>query len=357
MKNPWLEIPLADYEGHMAMPEVAQATLLGDIFERTLHEHVPVSVAILGCAGGNGFDRIDPKVTTRVIGIDINPAYVATARARYQRRLPGLDLIVADLQQDEVSIAPVDLVYAALLFEYVAADAVLASVVRLLKSGGFLTTVVQLPHADGPTVTPSPFTSLQTLTSCLRLVSPEFLRERAAAHDLTEVESVRVISLGGKSFQVQSFVAAPPACPESSALTFREGRSSDLDQLAEWNHQLIRDEGHRHRMTVPQLAERMRGWLERDYRAMVFELAGTPVAYALFREQPDEIYLRQLFVVPERRRQGIGRQAVALLRTTVWPVHKRLTVEVLTANADAVAFWRTVGYVDYSLMLEILPPG
>lgn len=146
-----------------------------------------------------------------------------------------------------------------------------------------------------------------------------------------------------------------PELPQSSLLSFRACVSSEIHQLAEWNHQLIRDEGHRNPMTVSQLAERMRGWLEQDYRAMVFELAGTPVAYALFREQPDEIYLRQLFVVRERRRQGLGRQAVELLRTKVWPTNKRLTVEVLTANTAAVAFWRSVGYADYSLMLEILP--
>ncbi len=99
MKNPWLEIPLADYEGHMALPEVAQATLLADVFEKALRKHAPASVSILGCAGGNGFDRIDPQVTTRVVGIDINPAYIAIARDRFQRRLLGLELIVADLQQ------------------------------------------------------------------------------------------------------------------------------------------------------------------------------------------------------------------------------------------------------------------
>ena len=28
MTNPWLDLPLADYEGHMAHPDVAQAPLL-----------------------------------------------------------------------------------------------------------------------------------------------------------------------------------------------------------------------------------------------------------------------------------------------------------------------------------------
>jgi hypothetical protein len=31
--NPWLHIPLADYEGHMALPEIGQACMLADQFE------------------------------------------------------------------------------------------------------------------------------------------------------------------------------------------------------------------------------------------------------------------------------------------------------------------------------------
>jgi predicted acetyltransferase len=108
-------------------------------------------------------------------------------------------------------------------------------------------------------------------------------------------------------------------------------------------------------MTVPELERRMRGWLESDYTAIIFEQDGELVAYALYREQPEELYLRQLFVVRNRRRQGIGRAAMEILRTQIWPKDKRLTVEVLVKNSAAVAFWRAVGYQDYSLMLEILP--
>lgn len=56
MKNPWLAIPLADYEGHMALPAVGQARMLADLFESLLREFLPQSVAIIGCAGGNGFE-------------------------------------------------------------------------------------------------------------------------------------------------------------------------------------------------------------------------------------------------------------------------------------------------------------
>ena len=138
-------------------------------------------------------------------------------------------------------------------------------------------------------------------------------------------------------------------------MTFRPATIDDCSLLAELNHQLIRDEGHRNRMTVAELEQRMRGWLASEYRAVLYQDGGEVIAYALFREQPEEIYLRHLFVVRHRRSQGIGRRAVEILRSQVWPKTKRLTVDVLVANERGVAFWREVGYTDYCLSLEILP--
>jgi predicted acetyltransferase len=138
-------------------------------------------------------------------------------------------------------------------------------------------------------------------------------------------------------------------------MTFRWATLNDCALLAELNHQLIRDEGHRNRMTVPELEQRMRGWLLSEYAAVLFEDGKEMVAYALYREQPEAIYLRQLFVVRTRRRQGIGRLAFEILRSKIWPANKRLTVDVLVHNAGAVSFWRAVGCKDYSLTLEILP--
>jgi len=106
-------------------------------------------------------------------------------------------------------------------------------------------------------------------------------------------------------------------------------------------------------MTLPQLEERMRGFLSGDYRGVIFQEDGDIVAYALYREQLDEIYLRQLFVQRDRRRRGHGRRAVEILRSDIWPKGKRLTVDVLLHNTDAIAFWRAVGFKDYLLGLEI----
>jgi GNAT superfamily N-acetyltransferase len=139
------------------------------------------------------------------------------------------------------------------------------------------------------------------------------------------------------------------------ALTHRAATVEDSPALAVLNHALIRDEGHRNPMSVEQLKARMRGWLaSSEYRAVLFEQDGETVGYALYRETDTEIYLRQFFVVAERRRQGLGRQAMARL-VSEWPATKRRTVSVLSANARALAFWRAMGYVDYDVTLEMVP--
>ncbi len=138
-------------------------------------------------------------------------------------------------------------------------------------------------------------------------------------------------------------------------MKYRIAETEDLDLLAEWNHQLIRDEGHRNPMTVPELKERMRCWIHGEYTAVLFIENGRPVAYGLFREQADEIYLRQFFVERNLRRKGIGKKAIEHLIREIWPPQKRLTVEVLSQNQDGIEFWKAMGYKEYCLTLEKMP--
>lgn len=139
-------------------------------------------------------------------------------------------------------------------------------------------------------------------------------------------------------------------------MQYRKAMDADCRRLAEWNHALIEDEGHRNAMGVTELEERMRSWLSGGgYDAIIFEDKTEPLADALYRKDSSEIYLRQLFVVRHRRRQGIGREAMQTLFEEVWPRGCRLTVSVLVENEAAVAFWREVGYRDYALTLEIRP--
>jgi trans-aconitate methyltransferase len=128
--SPWLDIPLADHEGHMALSEIAQARMLADELEGAVRQHAPNSAAIIGCSGGNGLERLIGSTVERIVGIDINPTYVAAAQARFGTQLPNLALYVADIQDALPNIAPIEIIFAGLIFEYVRGDAQLAATSR-----------------------------------------------------------------------------------------------------------------------------------------------------------------------------------------------------------------------------------
>ena len=207
MRNPWLDIPLSDYEGHMTLPHVAQAQLLGDVFEQVLRDHAPSSVAVLGCAGGNGLERIIPDVTTRVVAVDLNAAYLDALRARFTGRFQDLDVIGGDVQRDPLPIKPVALVFAALLLEYVDVELVVPRMRTWIEGGGTLATVVQLPSATIAEVSPTPFASIQTLASCMRLVPPSQVSAVATSCGFAPLAESVQATASGKRFQVQRFRA------------------------------------------------------------------------------------------------------------------------------------------------------
>jgi GNAT superfamily N-acetyltransferase len=138
-------------------------------------------------------------------------------------------------------------------------------------------------------------------------------------------------------------------------LNHRLATVADADLLGAMNQRLIQDEGHRNPMTLPELQQRMCGWLAGDYRAVLFEDTAGIAAYALYREESDHIYLRQLFVERDRRRRGYGLAAMRILRHDIWPPEKRVTLEALVANHAAISFWKKAGFQEYCLTLEILP--
>jgi GNAT superfamily N-acetyltransferase len=136
---------------------------------------------------------------------------------------------------------------------------------------------------------------------------------------------------------------------------YRFATVDDAARLAPLNHALIRDEGHRNPMNVPELAERMAGWLAGEYRAVTFEDDGDLVGYVLYRHEVEHVYLRQFYVIQKRRRRGVGRAAMTWLREHAWDPGRRVRLDVLVGNAAGLAFWRDVGFRDYCLTLELDP--
>jgi len=135
-------------------------------------------------------------------------------------------------------------------------------------------------------------------------------------------------------------------------IRYRRATLEDASVLAPMNAQLIRDEGHRNSMTVPQLSERMALWLGGEYEAVLFESDSRAIGYALYRFEPEYVYLRQLFVLPELRRGGIARAALEWLRRNVWSARSRVRIDVLVGNRAGIDFWRSVGFTEYCLTME-----
>jgi SAM-dependent methyltransferase len=128
--------------------------MLADELEIAVHSHAPSSVAIVGCSGGNGFKRLIGTSIERIVGIDVNPGYVAAAQARFGTRLPHLALHVADIQEALPSIMPVNLLFA---FKYVDLGPAMQNLRKLCAPDGTLVTVVRAPCAEAQAVSPSPY--------------------------------------------------------------------------------------------------------------------------------------------------------------------------------------------------------
>ena len=207
MDNPWKSIPLSDYEGHMELPEIGQASMLADEFGKLLREHRRKEVALIGCAGGNGFENAAAAGVVRLVGLDINGEYVERARERFSHVVAGLELHVADIEGDLPPIEPVDAVFAALVFEYVDVERALRNVVGLCRKGAMVGTVLQLPKADADAVSNSPYASLKAVGSIMRLVPPPELRAVAETAGLGFVSERTVALASGKRFAVQVFRA------------------------------------------------------------------------------------------------------------------------------------------------------
>lgn len=206
MSNPWLDITEVDYVGHMTSPAVNQrpvlSRLLGDALERAL----PGAVLVLGCSTGNGLEHVDSTVTRRVMGVDINPAYLRRLVERFPNPGFALDVRCADLAEYAFEREAFDLVHAGLVLEYVEWPPLLPRLAETLRAGGTFSAVLQRPSVSSPAVTPTEFISLRSLESLFHFVEPDVLVARARNVGL-ELEDRRTEPLqSAKAFEVLRFV-------------------------------------------------------------------------------------------------------------------------------------------------------
>lgn len=204
MPNPWLDIPLDDYEGHMSSAGVEQLAALAELFKCALDHCRPESVAVLGVAGGNGLEHIDCSITKRIAGLDINARYLEEVQRRFGT-LAGLELHCRDLAEEDFSLPPVAMAHAALIFEHAGLGAALENALSTVAPGGTLSVVLQLPSEEKPGVASTGYRSMQTLKHDFTLIDPSEFQRLLGRKGFELVKEEKRALPGGKAFWLGVF--------------------------------------------------------------------------------------------------------------------------------------------------------
>ena len=179
--NPWTVVPASDYERHMGPQGVDQLAPLSAIFEEVYAAAQPDRLLVLGCGTGNGLEHVNPAVTKRIVGADVNLQYLGVARQRFIGLGARLELYCTEAEKLRAAPESFDLVHAALVFEYLHPEPLVRRISEWLAPGGTCSVVLQLPGGAGPE---APTRTMQLIERAMRLVPPDELTRLLEHHGL-----------------------------------------------------------------------------------------------------------------------------------------------------------------------------
>jgi SAM-dependent methyltransferase len=181
---------------------VDQLAPLSSIFQEVYLSAQPDRVLLLGCATGNGLEHVNPAVTQKVTGVDVNLQYLGIARQRFMHLGPKLELFCSEAEKFRAAPASFDLVHAALIFEYLHPEVLVRRISEWLAPTGTTCVVLQLPGGDGPA---PPTRTMQLIKQAMKLVPPDELTRLFEHYGLSRKRAKTVSLKHGKSFWVGVF--------------------------------------------------------------------------------------------------------------------------------------------------------
>jgi SAM-dependent methyltransferase len=200
--NPWTIVPATDYERHMGPAGVDQLASLSALFQEAYLGAQPDRALVVGCATGNGLEHVDPAVTRRVVGLDVNLQYLGICRQRFFHLGPRLELFCTSAATWRAAPGSFDLVHAALVFEYLHPEPLVARLAEWLAPQGTCTVVLQLPGGEGPAPA---LKALEIIQRAMKLVPPAELAALFALHGLRLRREREVPQKFGKRFWFGTF--------------------------------------------------------------------------------------------------------------------------------------------------------
>lgn len=200
--NPWMIVPASDYERHFGPEGLDQLAPLATLFQEAYLAAQPDRVLVLGCATGNGLDAIDPGVTQRIVGVDVNLQYLGVARQRFFHLGAKLELFCSEAEKFRSPPASFDLVTAALIFEYASPAILVPKIAEWLAPRGTCAVVLSLPGGEAP---PPPSKALAIIEKAARSVEPDELIALFARSGFACRRARTVPLKGGRSFWAGRF--------------------------------------------------------------------------------------------------------------------------------------------------------
>ena len=155
MRNPWEEISLSDYEQHMSLDSVRQLQAMNQIMKRQFDDYNVESAMVLGVAGGNGLEHVNPEKYRIVYGVDINENYLRAVNERFACLGKTLQCLHLNILEEAEHLPHADLVIANLLIEYIGYDA-FAKAINIIKPK-YVSCVIQINTDDNQWVSDSPY--------------------------------------------------------------------------------------------------------------------------------------------------------------------------------------------------------
>jgi SAM-dependent methyltransferase len=200
--NPWTVVQSVDYEKHMGPDGADQLAPLSAVFQEAYLGAQPDRVLLLGCATGNGLEHVNPAVTQKVTGVDVNLQYLGIARQRFMHLGAKLELFCSEAEKFRAPPGSYDLVHAGLVFEYLHPEPLVRRIAEWIAPGGTCSVVLQLPGGEAP---PPASKTLQIIQKAMKLVPPEELTRLFEHYGLARKRSKTVPLRHGKSFHVATY--------------------------------------------------------------------------------------------------------------------------------------------------------
>ena len=123
----------------------------------------------------------DTTLKVSVVALDVNLQYLGICRQRFFHLGPRLELYCTAASAWRAPPQSFDLVHAALVFEYLQPEPLVAQLAGWVAERGVVSVVLQLPGGEGPV---PGLKALEIILRAQKLVAPEVLTALFAAHGL-----------------------------------------------------------------------------------------------------------------------------------------------------------------------------